>query len=131
MFKIVLFPIDLTREAQQAIEVVANVVKTYNSKLFVISVVEPDSKGVMGSEEGVAKLLEKAKEFFAQQGIVAETIEKEGMPAFTICDVADEINANLIVMGCRGLGLIESEAVEESVTNRVINLAPCPVLVIP
>lgn len=131
MFKIVLFPIDLTREAQQAIEVVANVVQTYNSRLFIISVVEPDGKGVMGSEEGVAKLLQKAKEFFAQQGIEAETIEREGMASFTICDVADEINANLIVMGCRGLGLIESEAAEESVTNRVINLAPCPVLVIP
>ncbi len=130
MFKIVLFPIDLTREAQQAIEVVSDIVQKYQSKLVIISVVEPDSKGVMGSEEGVAKLLQKAKEFFAQQGIAAETIEREGIPSFTICDVADEINANLIIMGCRGLGLIEEEAAD-SVTNRVINLAPCPVLVIP
>lgn len=130
MFKIVLFPIDLTREAQQAIEIVSDIVQKYQSKLVIISVVEPDSKGVMGSEEGVAKLLQKAKEFFAQQGIAAETIEREGIPSFTICDVADEINANLIIMGCRGLGLIEEEAAD-SVTNRVINLAPCPVLVIP
>lgn len=130
MFKIVLFPIDLTREAQQATEVVSNVVQTYQSKLFIISVVESESKGVMGSEEGVAKLLQKAKEYFAQQGIEAETIEREGIPSFTICDVADEINANLIIMGCRGLGLIEEEAAD-SVTSRVINLAPCPVLVIP
>ena len=130
MFNIVLFPIDLTREAKQAIEVVSDVVQKYQSKLFIISVVEPGSRGVMGSEEGVAQLLQKAQEFFAQQGIEAETIEREGIPSFTICDVADEINAKLIIMGCRGLGLIEEEAAD-SVTNRVINLAPCPVLVIP
>ncbi|MFM6406444.1 MAG: universal stress protein, partial [Microcystis sp.] len=34
------------------------------------------------------------------------------------------------VMGCRGLGLT-SEGVSESVTTKVINLAPCPVLIIP
>jgi nucleotide-binding universal stress UspA family protein len=44
--------------------------------------------------------------------------------------VADEINAHLIVMGCRGLGLT-GEGVSESVTTKVINLAPCPVLIIP
>jgi nucleotide-binding universal stress UspA family protein len=44
--------------------------------------------------------------------------------------VADEVEANLIIMGCRGLGLTE-EGASESVTNRVINLAPCPVLVVP
>ncbi len=47
-----------------------------------------------------------------------------------ICDVADELDADLIVMGCRGVGLIEEEA-SDSVSNRVINLSPCPVLVIP
>jgi nucleotide-binding universal stress UspA family protein len=57
-------------------------------------------------------------------------IEREGQPAFVICDVADELNADLIVMGCRGVGLIE-EVQDESVTARVINLSPCPVLIIP
>jgi len=57
-------------------------------------------------------------------------MSREGMPAFTICDVADEIGADLIVMGCRGLGLTE-EGAAESVTNRVINLSPCPVLIVP
>lgn len=67
---------------------------------------------------------------FHQAGVEAELIEREGKPAFTICDVADEINADLIIMGCRGLGLTE-EGVTESVTSRVINLSPCPVLIVP
>jgi len=43
---------------------------------------------------------------FTEQGIQTETIEREGKPAFVLCDVADEIGANLI-KGCRGLGLTE------------------------
>ena len=78
----------------------------------------------------MARLLGKARELFATQGIAAEVIERQGQPAFVICDVADEIGADLIVMGCRGVGLIE-EVQAESVTTRVINLSPCPILIIP
>ncbi len=135
MFKTVLFPIDQSRETREAADVVANIVKTYSSRLILLSVVEESedesSTGeIMSSPETVAKLLEGAKSLFSQQGIEAQVIEQQGKPAFTICDVADEVNANLIVMGCRGLGLTE-EGVTDSVTNRVINLAPCPVLIIP
>ncbi|MFQ4145503.1 universal stress protein [Chlorogloeopsis sp. ULAP02] len=135
MFKTVLFPIDQSREAREAADVVINIVKKYDSRLVLISVVEePDkdtpSEEVMSSPETVAQLLESAKSMFAEQGIQTETIERQGIPAFVICDVADEIDANLIVMGCRGLGLTE-EGATESVTNRVINLSPCPVLIVP
>ena len=129
MFKTILFPIELTREAREAIQLTADMVKTHQSKLTILSVVETNDKGVMSSEAQVAKLLQEAKSFFAKRGISAETIEREGIPAFTICDIADEINADLIIMGCRGLGLIDEEAAADSVTNRVINLASCPVLV--
>jgi nucleotide-binding universal stress UspA family protein len=128
MFRNILFPIELTREAREAIQLTADMVKTHQSKLTILSVVETD-EGAMSSEEQVAKLLQEAKLFFANQGISAETIERQGIPAFTICDVADEINADLIIMGCRGLGLIDEEAAADSVTNRVINLSSCPVLV--
>ena len=130
MFKNVLFPLELTSEARKAIEITANMVRIHQSKLTILSVVEDDAEGAMASEEKVAELLLKAKNFFAGQGIQAETLEKTGVPAFTICDVADDINADLIIMNCRGLGLIDEEAAVESVTNRVINLANCPVLVI-
>jgi nucleotide-binding universal stress UspA family protein len=130
MFKTILFPIELTRETRKAIELTAEMVKIHNSKLNILSVVESNAEGTMSSEPQVAKLLEESKAFFANQGIQAETIEKSGLPAFTICDVADEINADLIIMSCRGLGLIDEEAAAESVTNRVINLANCPVLVV-
>lgn len=136
MFKIVLFPLDQSRESREAAEVVINLVKTYDSRLILVSVVKKTSEekttdtDLMKSEEAVAKLLQEARGFFADRGIKAELVEREGIPSFTICDVADEIGANLIVMGCRGLGLTE-EGASDSVTNKVINLSPCPVLVVP
>jgi nucleotide-binding universal stress UspA family protein len=133
MFKTVLFPIDQSRESRQAAETVAGVVKTHQSRLILLSVVEPPEEATtetMASPEAIAELLQSAKTLFSQQGIESEIIEREGKPAFTICDVADEIEADLIIMGCRGLGLTE-EGVSDSVTNRVINLSPCPVLIVP
>ena len=135
MFKTVLFPIDQSRESRQAAETVADLVKFHQSRLVILSVVEtPDEEGATNepvcSPEAIAELLQTAKNLFAQQGIDAQIVEREGKPAFTICDVADELNADLIIMGCRGLGLTE-EGVADSVTNRVINLSPCPVLIVP
>lgn len=130
MFKNVLFPIELNPEARKALEITANMVRIHQSKLTILSVVEEDAQGAMASEEQVAKLLQEAKSFFSSQGIQAKTVEKSGVPAFTICDLADEIDADLIIMGCSGLGLIDEEAAKESATNRVINLANCPVLVV-
>lgn len=136
MFKTILFPIDQSRESREAAETVAELVKIHNSRLVMLSVVETPEEAesgeaiVMTSPEAIAELLNSAKSLFLQQGIQAETIEREGKPAFTICDVADEINADLIIMGCRGLGLTD-EGVADSVTNRVINLSPCPVLIVP
>lgn len=134
MFKTILFPIDQSRESRQAAETVAKLAKIHGSRLILLSVVEvPDGEGpgdVMTSPEAIAELLESAKTLFSQQGLESEAVEREGKPAFTICDVADEVEADLIVMGCRGLGLTD-EGVADSVTNRVINLSPCPVLIVP
>jgi nucleotide-binding universal stress UspA family protein len=137
MFKTVLFPIDQSRESREAVETVVGVVQTHKSRLIILSVVETPEEAPtspaeieMTSVEAIAKLLEEAKALFLSQGIAAEVVEREGKPAFTICDVADELNAELIIMGCRGLGLTE-EGAAESVTNRVINLSPCPVLIVP
>lgn len=137
MFKTVLFPVDQSREAREAADVVVNVVQQYGSRLVLLSVLEkPTAEGeavssdALTSPQVIEELLKNAQTLFTQQGVEAETMSREGMPAFTICDVADEIGADLIVMGCRGLGLTE-EGASESVTNRVINLSPCPVLIVP
>ncbi len=129
MFKTILFPIDRSRDTQEAIPTVVQLVKLCQSELVLLSVEEsPEPDAAL--ESAISNFLASAKEAFAQQEIAAETLLRHGKPAFVICDVADEINASLIVMGCRGTGLTP-EGFQESVSNRVINLAPCPVLVVP
>ena len=136
MFKTVLFPVDLSREAREAADKVINIVKTFQSRLILVSVVEVLSEGQkpfhpeMTSSETVNQLLQQAKSIFTEEGIEAEILQKEGHPAFTICDLADEIEADLIVIGCRGTGLTD-EGATDSVSNRIINLSPCPILVVP
>lgn len=135
MFKTILFPVDQSREAREAAEFVAKLVQIHQSNLILLSVVEETTASeakddVMKSPEKVEKLLQDAQAFFSTQGIEAEILEKEGKPAFVICDVADEIKANLIVMGTRGLGLTD-EGSHDSVTNLAINLSPCPILIVP
>lgn len=136
MFSTVLFPVDDSRESREAAEVVAQLAKAHGSQRVVLvsvleeEVTEPTRSPSMASHDAIANLLDDAKSLFENQGVSAEAFEREGKPAFAICDMADEIHADVIIMGCRGMGLTD-EGASESVTNRVINLAPCPVLVVP
>jgi len=131
MFKTVLFPITRTPESRQAADVVLELVKQFASRLFILSVVEAtEAEATSQAIEATAQLLAEAKSLFDTAGIAAETLEREGKPAFVICDVADELEASLIVMGCRGMGFT-GEGLEDSVTAKVINLSPCPVLIVP
>ena len=127
MFETVLFPIDQSRQTMETAAVALELAKTHGSRLVVLSVVEVE-EGAMHNAAAVAKLLEQARASFEQAGVPCEMLEREGKPAFVIGDVADEINADVIVMGTRGISL---ESSEPSTAARVIQLAPCPVLVVP
>jgi nucleotide-binding universal stress UspA family protein len=134
MFNKILFPLDRSREAQEAVAVAIELVQKYQSKLTLLSVIEtPDLDAevlddpVMQSPDAVDRLLHSARDLFAKQGIQADILQREGKPAFTICDVADELDVDIIVMGSRG----DLEHPADSVASRVINLSPCPVLIVP
>jgi len=125
MFETVLFPIDRSRQAAETAATALKLAQQHGSRLVVLSVVEPGED----DPAAVAALLEQARSRFLEQGVACEVIEREGKPAFVICDVADELNADVIVMATRGLTVDAEEA--PSTASRVIQLAPCPVLVVP
>ncbi|MDX2272065.1 MAG: universal stress protein [Cyanobacteriota bacterium] len=134
MFKKILFPIDNSRETSHAITLVADIAQRYSSAIYLLSVLDqtnlaPDQAAHARST--TQSLLQQTEAAFQQVGLPTIKSEyREGKVPFVICDVADEREIDLIVMGCRGIGLT-SEGNEDSVSNRVINLAPCPVLVVP
>jgi nucleotide-binding universal stress UspA family protein len=127
MFETVLFPIDNSRQATETAAVALKLAKTHASRLVILSVIEAE-EGAMHDPQAVAALLAQARDRFEQAGVSCEVIEREGKPAFVIGDVADEINADVIVMGTRGIALEDDS---QSTAARVIQLAPCPVLVVP
>jgi nucleotide-binding universal stress UspA family protein len=127
MFETVLFPIDQSRQTMETASVALEIARQHNSRMVLLSVVEAE-EGAMHDAAAVTQLLDQARGSFEQAGVSCEVIEREGKPAFVIGDVADEINADLIVMGTRGISL---ESDQESTAAKVIQLAPCPVLVVP
>ena len=123
MFATILFPIDRSRQAAETAATALQLAQQHGSTLVLLSVLEPGDDAAQ-----VAQLLEQARARFEQAGVACQVLEREGKPAFVIGDVADEINADVIVMGTRGITL---ESDQQSTAARVIQLAPCPVLVVP
>jgi nucleotide-binding universal stress UspA family protein len=129
MFETILFPIDQSRQTLETASVALRLAQQHSSRMVLLSVVEPEEgAGAMHDPAAVAQLLEQARQRFAQAGVAVQVIERQGKPAFVIGDIADEVNADLIVMGTRGITLAEDQ---QSTAARVIQLAPCPVLVVP
>ncbi|MFN9871598.1 MAG: universal stress protein [Cyanobacteriota bacterium] len=127
MFDTILFPIDQSRQTMDTAAVALRLAQQHGSRLVVLSVVEA-GEGAMHDPAAVSQLLDQARASFEQAGVACEVIERDGVPAFVIGDVADEINADVIVMGTRGITLEDDQ---QSTAARVIQLAPCPVLVVP
>ena len=76
------------------------------------------------AQEAVERVAEEIR------GITAnvDTIVRSGAPADQIIRAADDLEADLIVVGGRGKGAVEA-IVLGSVAYRVLHHAPCPVLV--
>jgi len=122
MFRKVLLALD---HKQEPLEPAISFVTFCGADLTLLAVV-PSEAEIPAAESWLGNV----QTSLAAQNIPVTPLVRVGQPAFTICDVADELNMDLIIVGCRGTGLTE-EGMAESVSIRVINLAPCPVLVIP
>lgn len=126
MFDTVLFPIDNSRQTMETAAVAIDLAQRHGSRVVLLAVVEEE--GTMHDPAAVTQLLEQARARFEEAGLACDVFERSGKPAFVIGDVADEVNADLIVMGSRGISLEEDQ---HSTAARVIQLAPCPVMVVP
>lgn len=134
MFNQILFPVDNSRETGHAVPLVADLAQRYGGTVYLLTVFDPnlvESGQIEAAKQAIDTLLQQTESTLHQAGVPSiKTEYREGKIPFVICDVADEQEMDLIVMGCRGLGFTD-EGHDDSVSNRVINLAPCPVLVVP
>jgi nucleotide-binding universal stress UspA family protein len=80
-------------------------------------------------EESKELLRKQSLRVKAAGGTVAGTHLRMGQVALEIVALAEELGADLIVMGCRGLGGVR-RALMGSVSDSVVRHAHCPVLVV-
>lgn len=141
----VLALVDGSEHSTRALQTALELAKKYGSKVIALSVITTPSflpVGTGGSptdlsayyEEG-ARIAKKAVEdamTLAQQAGVSirgEVIEAAGSVVETIVDFAGRENADVIVMGTRGLGGLK-KLVLGSVSSGVVAHAPCSVLIV-
>ena len=74
-------------------------------------------------------VLARAAERAEEQGVKAETYASEGDPAEEILEVATKVDADLIVVGNRGLSGIRRFLLG-SVSSKVSAHAPCSVMIV-
>ena len=127
MFETVLFPIDPSREALEPEVKALEFARRDGSRLVLLSVLQPVSE-VKHDHQALAGVLSQTRKRCELAGVICQEVERSGKPASVICDVADELNVDVIVMGTRGVNL---ESDSGSTAAQVLQLAPCPVLVVP
>ena len=99
------------------------------ARVNLLHVVSEQSKSVADDHRSRAEdLLQSSIQRMGLISSNAKTLVREGDTKQTVLKVADELDADLIVMGTRGINL---EQASSSTAARVIQLAPCPVLVVP
>ena len=133
----ILVPVDGSDSSERALERASELAAALKAKLIFLYVANVNQLAVnscLSAEllEAVNKagdiILTHAEEK-TPQGVETERILETGSPAPTIVDVAEDSEADLIVMGSRGLGLVKGVLLG-SVSQYVMENAKCAVMVV-
>ena len=142
MFKTVLWATDGSRAAERALGVAKSIAQTYDAKLVVTHVSAvflpvggpPPTVNVAQESADVIKAdLQRKVEDLKRAGVTVEFALPEMTthgPAHAIAAFARETGADIIVVGTSGSSRLV-RALVGSVTRRLLELAPCPVLAVP
>lgn len=132
----ILVAYDGSESAQRALEQTADLAASNGATVSVISVAEPlpqfgRAAPMMLPEEDEERRheLDDAKATLAAKGIEAAVVERKGDAATMIVDEAERESVDMIVMGTRGLNTTRRWLMG-SVSSRVVQHAPCNVLVV-
>jgi nucleotide-binding universal stress UspA family protein len=140
---------DGTRQAETALARAAALARTFGAKVVVVDVAAPvpidapdgafglmpyatyrSSETIVLAEEALWRQhRDKVESYLAAEGIASEFAGVVGQPAGEIVDVAEQRNADLIVVGTREAGFLE-RLFGGSVSEGVARHARCDVLVV-
>jgi nucleotide-binding universal stress UspA family protein len=131
MLKKILYTDAGTGNTREMLKVLMDMPIFQNSKLTVLHVVTPQVTAealTEKQEEGNKILAEVIKNVNLDPSKIS-TMLRQGDPKDTVCEVAKEIEADLIIMGSRGLKRLES-ILENSVSQYVFQLANSSMLLV-
>jgi nucleotide-binding universal stress UspA family protein len=155
MFHKILAAMDMSKVSQRVFDEALNLAKANQADLMLVHVLSPDEEGCPDvssvywhyysisdnaslnnfqelweqfSQKGLERLRSRSETATAA-GVHTESKQVAGSPGKAICETACTWDADLIVIGRRGLSGV-SEAVMGSVSNYVIHHAHCSVLTV-
>ncbi len=144
MFKVIVVGTDGSDTAGQAVRQAIELASTVGASVGLVSAYAPvpeqrlreerreapeDLQWAITPREDVDAMLEAAAEVAREAGVEVNVYPRQGDPADAILDVAEEMGADLIVVGNKGMAGAKRFLLG-SVPNRVSHHAPCSVLII-
>jgi len=140
-YETILVPHDLSKTADEALSFAIDLAQALGSRLLLLHVYQrplellspydislPDSF-VADAREAAARAIEVPAARAREAGVPVEVELTEGLPAEAIVRRAEQIEPDLIVMGCRGLSGLK-HVLLGSVAGHVVRSAACPVLTV-
>jgi nucleotide-binding universal stress UspA family protein len=137
----ILVPVDFSEHANEALELAISLAKALGARIHLLhcyairvggvspyGLVIPDNLDREVRDAASAKLAEW-REKVVTEGVEVESEVTPLFPSEAIAAQAEQIGADLVVMGTRGLTGMK-HVLLGSVAERTIRIAPCPVLTV-
>ena len=141
--RLIVTGVDGSDQSMRAAAVAASLARARGAKLVIVTVVRPPEGwwGIVGSPPTAEALGDSLSD--AQRDVLDATIagldlddvdydtrEEIGDASIQLTSVCEELDADLLVVGRRGAGLLRRMVVG-SVANHLIHESSCPVIVVP
>ena len=137
----ILIPLDFSHHTETILQWGAHLAKQHGSRVVLVhayhlpvefqqlegAYLPPDFWSNVKSE--AQQTLERHAESLREHGIEVESVVREGYPATVILEEAEQREADLIVIGTRGLSGLK-HLLLGSIAERVVQKAPCAVLTV-
>ena len=147
MYRTIVVGTDGSATADKAVDIAGELARACGAALHVVTAYRPVRSAVLagvgamggavaapawlGDDERVAaeEVVRRAGERLAQTGVSAITVARLGEPADALLAIAEELAADLVVVGNRGMTGVRRYLLG-SVADRVAHHAPCSVHIV-
>ncbi len=137
--KRIVVAVDGSEHAERALRMGIDIASKFGADIRVVSVVEPtylppEPYGLAeqvdkATREEAGRVVSVAVKSVTDAGVAAEGEVLDGSPADVVARVADEVGADLVVVGSRGKGAL-GRLFLGSVSDRLVHFLRRPVLVV-